>query len=423
MNHLQQYLQKRVISKPLLANISDSNLGIIVVIPCYNEPDIISTLMSIEACEKPNKNVEIIIVINSHEVSDSEIVDANIETEININKWLQQVRNYTYHTIHIKNIPKKYAGVGYARKIGMDEAVRRFVDNGISSGIICSLDADTLIAENYFTEIEKSFQKKNYNACSIYFEHDIEGDEFPQEVYSRIIEYELHLRYYSNSLIYSGFPYYYHTIGSAFALTAQSYCMQGGMNKKQAGEDFYFLQKIMQMGGFYELNSTMVRPSPRPSDRVIFGTGPVIREYMTQPEKEFVSYNFEAFKALKPLFDDKMLFFKINNTDFDKLISHYHLSLQDFLNTNNFRTAIHTINNNIADKNNFSRKFFHWFDGFRVVKYLNFSHEKYFSKIPIVEATNTLISSAKYIKITPQKNSKNLLLAMRQLDKMRHINS
>ncbi len=422
MRILQRYLQKRVISKPLLTNISDNNLGIMVVIPCYNEPDIISTLMSIEACDKPNKNVEIIIVINSHEISDNKIVSVNDETEVNINKWLQKQRNYTYHIIHIKDIPKKYAGVGYARKIGMDEAVRRFADNGISNGIICSLDADTLIAENYFTEIEKAFQKNNYNACSIYFEHDIVGDKFTKEVYKRIIEYELHLRYYANSLIYSGFPCYYYTIGSAFALTAKAYCVQGGMNKKQAGEDFYFLQKIMKSGGFYELNSTMVKPSSRPSDRVIFGTGPVIRKYMKQPEKEFLTYNFEAFKALKPLFNDKMLYFKINNTDSEKLISRYHVSLQDFLSSSDFKSAINTINNNIADKKNFSRKFFHWFDGFRIVKYLNFSHEKYFNKIPIVEATNTLISSAESIKILPRKNSKDLLLAMRQLDKMRHIN-
>ncbi len=421
MNPLQQYLQKRVISKPLLNSISDINLGIIVVIPCYNEPDIISTLISIEACAKPNKNVEIIIVVNSHEISDNKVVEINIQTEVNINKWLQQQRNYTYHVIHIKDIPKKYAGVGYARKTGMDEAIRRFADNGISNGIICSLDADTVISSNYFIEIEKAFKKNNYNACSIYFEHNIEGEEFSQEVYKRIIEYELHLRYYSNSLIYIGFPYYYYTIGSAFALTAKAYCMQGGMNKKQAGEDFYFLQKVMKPGGFYELNSTKVSPSPRPSDRVIFGTGPVIRKYMKQPKTEFVSYNFEAFKALKPLFDDKMQYFKINNADFDKLISRYQLPLQDFLNTNDFRSAINTINNNIADKKNFSRKFFHWFDGFRIVKYLNFTHEKYFSKTPVLEAANTLISTAKLNNGKPSKNSKDLLLLMRKLDKERYL--
>ena len=52
------------------------------------------------------------------------------------------------------------------------------------------------------------------------------------------------------------------------------------MNRKKAGEDFYFLQKLFDAGHFSECNTTRVIPSPRPSDRVIFGTGPAIREYL-----------------------------------------------------------------------------------------------------------------------------------------------
>ncbi len=396
----------------------DADLGIIVVIPCYNEPNIEATLQSIEQCDRPHKQVEVIIVINSSEITDNKTVKTNRQTEFAIKEWRQKERNYHYQVINKANIPRKKSGVGYARKLGMDEAIMRFANIGNPNGIICSLDADTLVAKNYLTQIEQTFKGKKYNAGAIYFEHDIEGNEFSAAIYRRITEYELHLRYYSNSLIYSGFPYYFYTIGSAFALTAQAYCLQGGMNKKQAGEDFYFLQKVMQMGKFCALNSTAVYPSPRPSDRVIFGTGPIINEYSQTPDKEFVTYNFAAFEALKRLFDDKMMFFKIKNHDFELLISKYHHSLQDFLTLNDFKSAINTINNNIAHEKNFAQKFFHWFNGFRVVKYMNFSHQNYFTKMPVAEAASILLS-AQYPNENCYKNTADILLKFRELDRKR----
>ena len=41
-----------------------------------------------------------------------------------------------------------------------------------------------------------------------------------------------------------GYPDSIYTIGSAFAVRAEAYMKQGGMNRRQAGEDFYFLYKL-----------------------------------------------------------------------------------------------------------------------------------------------------------------------------------
>ena len=51
------------------------------------------------------------------------------------------------------------AKAGTARKAGMDEAVRRYNLLGKPQGIIVSLDADTLVDENYLVEIENYFRK------------------------------------------------------------------------------------------------------------------------------------------------------------------------------------------------------------------------------------------------------------------------
>lgn len=413
---LHKYLQKHSLHYPFIKDKPEADLGIIAVIPSYNEPNILRCFQSIENCYKPKQSVEIIIVINSHEHSDYETIKTNNKTKQTIIDWKQNNRNYKYHIIHIQDVPTKYAGVGYVRKLGMDEAVSRFMEINNNNGIICSLDADTVIADNYFIEIEKCIGLgSKYNACSIYYEHDIAGLEFNNEVYRRITEYELHLRYYSLSLRHIGFPYYYHTIGSAFAVDAQAYCMQGGMNKKQAGEDFYFLQKIMQMGKFCRLNSTAVYPSPRPSDRVIFGTGPIIRKYLAQKDTEFTSYNFNAFITLKQFFEDRTLFFKLKDNNFDEITSNYHESLRDFLRLNDFKSAMNTINANIAKKENFNRKFYHWFDGLRVVKYMNFAHEQYFVKTPIRNCINDLLSATNNEQYFA--NAQEMLLYIRQSEK------
>src|SRR4029434_9989987 len=102
------------------------------------------------------------------------------------------------------------------------------------------------------------------------------------EIYKAIAAYELHLRYYLQALRTAGFPHGYHTIGSSMAVRARTYMEQGGMNRRQAGEDFYFLHKLIPLGGFTELNSTTVYPLPRPSNRVPFGTGRAVSEWLIQ---------------------------------------------------------------------------------------------------------------------------------------------
>jgi len=416
---LKNYLQKRSVFQSLIKTKIDVKPGLIVVIPCYNEPDIIKTLNSLENCEGTKKKIEVIIVINSSEITNNEVIDQNKKTKNEIKEWVCEVstNHHTYHTILIENTPKKIAGAGYARKVGMDEAVRRFLLAEVENGIICSLDADSLVSPNYFIEIEKLFnENESCNGCSIYFEHATKGNEFTEEVYRRITEYELHIRYYKLALKHIGFPYYHYTVGSSFAVSANAYCKQGGMNKKQAGEDFYFLQKIMPIGNYYELNTTTVYPSSRPSDRVPFGTGPIINQYLEKPKKEFLTYNFEAFDPLKQLFADKNLFFKANSNKLENILSNHHPSMKAFLKKNHYKSAIETINKNTVQLKNFEKRFFNWFDGFKVIKYLNFAHENYYHKQPINKAVRNHFRETQNIDYK-NLNTKEKLIIVRNLEK------
>ena len=78
-------------------------------------------------------------------------------------------------------LPVKGWGVGLARKTGMDEAVRRFNQINKPDGVILNLDADCLVARNYFVSVYNEFlRKKERSACSIYFEHPLSGSDFPE---------------------------------------------------------------------------------------------------------------------------------------------------------------------------------------------------------------------------------------------------
>jgi len=144
-----------------------------------------------------------------------------------------------------------------------------------------------LSLNRFFAEIEKHFeQHSNTPGCSIYFEHPIAGNEFEANIYEGIINYELHLRYYYQALKYCGLQYAFHTVGSSMVVRSSAYQKQGGMNKRKAGEDFYFIHKIIALGNFSELNSTVVYPSPRISDRVPFGTGKAIGDWIEQELEE-----------------------------------------------------------------------------------------------------------------------------------------
>ena len=129
------------------------------MIPCFCEPDILLTLESLNQCELPVQKVEVIVLINQSEVASEEIKAYNLRTRIEVEKWITNHinENLTFYVLGPIELQKKWAGVGLARKSGMDEALSRFNVLQKPKGVIVPLDADTLVAKNYLVEIEKHF--------------------------------------------------------------------------------------------------------------------------------------------------------------------------------------------------------------------------------------------------------------------------
>ncbi len=383
MGFADKYFKRYGYAGVQISSDVSNTLGISVVIPCYNEPELPLTIDSIICCDKPNCDVEVIVVVNAPKSASKEALKQNMDSmsylsNVKTPEWLK------IHAVQLPELPYKLSGVGSARKAGMDEAVRRFsvIDN--SNAFIVSLDADCTVKSNYFISLFKQFNNSKISGCSIGFAHDnTNGVVTDINTRKAIIQYELYLRYYLQAIRFTGFPNYYHTVGSAFAVRAIDYVKQGGMNRKQAGEDFYFIQKLINAGRYIDLTEVLVHPSSRPSDRVPFGTGPVIAGLIERRD------TLKVF-ALEPFIILKGFFTEIRRSDFsiDDIES---TILKDFLYAEKAALKIEEIRRNTSDLTSFINRFYRWFDALLILKFLNFAHINYYQKRAINTVAKELI--------------------------------
>ena len=138
-----KYLQKQN-RKSLIDTVPQKEVGIIIVIPCIREPNILQTLESLNSCKLPAQKVEVIVLINHSEIAEDEIKEFNLKTKKELESWIATVKNnqLKFYVVGPVELQKKWAGAGLARKSGMDEAIRRFNILQEPNGIVVSLDAD-----------------------------------------------------------------------------------------------------------------------------------------------------------------------------------------------------------------------------------------------------------------------------------------
>ncbi len=367
MNFAKKYFERFSSNEKIFSDNPRSDTGIIVVIPCYNEYKIDDTLNSIDLAHKPSCGVEVIVIVNSSENTPSDIVEHNkkVYTKLCNDAISGKYKNFKLQSHYIDNVPKKIAGVGNARKLGMDEAVRRFDYLNLPNAILVSLDADSLVSVDYLTSIEKIFNNSLDAVGAVFqFQHNYNDETVDNQTKKACKQYEMYLRYFRLSLKKIGVIESFHTIGSCLAVRALAYIKMGGMSKRQGGEDFYFLHKLAQLGKIEEVNEILVIPSPRISDRVPFGTGPAISEIIRNTEYKVYPYClfllFKEFYALLPVF------YECENITLNN-------GLLDFIGEEQLKKIILECKKNTSNKSMFIKRIKQNFDVFFMIKFLNFS--------------------------------------------------
>ena len=164
-------------------------------------------------------------------------------------------------------------GVGLARKIACDIALALITRGAVTGEWIRCTDADVEVPQDYFDRLAQSLP--GVSATIDPFIHVPEGDELQRTAMKLYDEY---LQSYVDGLRAAGSPYAFHTIGSLISVHAHSYAVVRGIPRREAGEDFYLLNKLAKVGRVHDLAGEPVRIRGRVSDRVPFGTGAALQE-------------------------------------------------------------------------------------------------------------------------------------------------
>lgn len=197
-------------------------------------------------------------------------------------------------------LPKK-EGVGRARKIGLDLALRLYADGLVRLPYAASTDCDVTLPADYLgpLTVESALAPSDRSSALLYPYRHI-GAPSP-ELELVMVEVEITFRHYVLGLAEAGSPYAYHSLGSALAVSLPHYAQVRGVPPRAAGEDFYLLSKLAQLAPLRRLSAPRLSIQTRLSDRVPFGTGPSLaraQERASGGVDPVLTHHPEAFRLL-----------------------------------------------------------------------------------------------------------------------------
>ena len=368
LNNIPAYLKKRGVNgswkiSPEPKRKFDQTL----VIPAYAESEYLpTTLLSINE-NNPSllKNTLVVVVINNAENSPAEIRRDN-------QHCLDLLCSSDYHySLGIVDafskglaLSPKHAGVGLARKIGMDLVLPYL---SIQDSLIFCADADTIVDKMYLEKVLEYFHTNNAKAAMVGFRHLESTDS---ELEKAIRQYEKYLLTTAQNMRDARSPYGYVAMGSTMVCTTEAYCAVGGMPRKKATEDFYFLQELTKYCGVHSIPEILVYPSPRPISRVYLGTG----FRMKQAENGFnfstLFYSDDAFDLLAQWLKLGNSAWKSNLADILEKSNTINPYLADFLKQEKIEAIWTKIQSNAPSNSHFSQQFHRWFDGLKTIRFL-----------------------------------------------------
>ena len=367
-NSTHSYLKKRGISGPWKIGLPlNRRFNQAIVIPAYSEFKFLpQTLESINKNKPELLNQTLVAVVINNANNSPQSVKKNNQLT------LQKLNGNNYQFPHAVidaassglELPLKHAGVGLARKIGMDLVLPYLISP--KSLIFCT-DADTKVSPDYLSKVTQYFDFHNTSAAVIGFDHLQSEDS---AINDAIGKYENFLKTTAEKMKNAGSPYGYVSMGSTIVCTAEAYCAVGGMSRKKATEDFYFLQELTKYCGVHNIPETLVFPSPRPISRVYLGTG----YRMEQMQKGFditnLYYSDDAYRYLSKWLQLGGHAWEKSLNDLLKDIKLIHPNLIGFLKIEGIEIIWSKIQNNAPSELHFKEQFHRWFDGLKTIRFL-----------------------------------------------------
>jgi len=368
MSRTAQYLARYAEAEVQLADRIVGTWSHGLVIPACNEGPLLLKLLEGLLETSHEGRLLAIVVINARENSSEAVHLQNEACELAIAQRFAKTECpnlYSAGTADILIVDKfregarlaHKQGVGLARKIGSDILVALHHRGQLTTPMFGSTDADAILPQCYFKTIETH---PCFAAISFPFQHvaDTGFDE-------AMALYELSLHHYVLGLESAGSPYAYHTIGSTLAISFDAYVSSRGFPKRQAGEDFYLLNKVAKLGDIYRASGPPITLAGRPSDRVPFGTGPALRKIQSMTSS-YSMYNPLVFTALGQI---------LSAVEGEEKTPH-----SDILEKMGFSTLQKHLRDQVPPTHR-KRHFHEWFDGFRTLKFIHHLRDQHYPNL------------------------------------------
>ena len=287
---LSKYLARHTEPESWAVEGLSGEFGHALVVPAYGERESLFALLA-SVPGGPAGRVLVVVVLNARADSPRSVHEANAAARERFDRELPgavdvgEASGIRAHAMPGGTLlvidrasPGRFLpegqGVGLARKIGNDAALRLHAAGRLASPWLHNTDADTLLTRDYF-EQTAGFDPEQTGAAIYFFEHRFDAD--PDLALAGRL-YEISLRYYVLGLAWAGSPYAYQSMGSCLAIPCGSYAQVRGFPRKNAAEDFYVLDKLAKVGAIERLAGTPLSLEGRASDRVPFGTGRALRD-------------------------------------------------------------------------------------------------------------------------------------------------
>ena len=392
---IDTYLKKRAIANPwLLEGAAASDADCVFVIPALAESAFLfNTLDALRASAKASQtDAQVIVVVNNrdiaHGANPADIAD-NAKTLESLHSFAAQEHFAPLSLAWVDASSPGYAlpakdGVGLARKIGGDHALRLLRETGRLDTPIVHLDADSSPAPGYCDALHRFYRGQERWGGYASYRHPIEAPDTPTG--QAMLAYEIYMRYHEIALRWAGSPYAYPALGSIMSSTARAYAAAGGMNRRQAGEDFYFMQQLVKTGRLEAIPGALVYPAGRCSERTPFGTGRVVaaesRATLFHPDSYRVLRDWLTLAAAAILQPGMLVRDEANAI---------HPELGRFLDARNFPVYWDKIAANHSTSPGRLRQFHVWFDGLRTIQLIHHLRDTAFPDVAAPDAVAALL--------------------------------
>lgn len=369
---LQKYLAARSASGPWKIDGNDRRgfAGAVVIPALAEEDSLFDTLRSLD--QNPREllsRVLVLVVVNHRAGAEDTDKAANLRTLRKLAERPSSALQLAWIDAASEGLelPDRTGGVGLARKIGFDRALER-LDYAGAPPLLIALDADTLVRPDYLASLHRHFETAGAGGGVVPFLH--QRGKTPEEDRA-IAHYELYLRHYVLGLSLAGSPYAFHTVGSTMACRAEAYVRAGGMNRRRAGEDFYFLQQMAKTSGVARVEGTVVYPSARPSHRTPFGTGRRVARLLAGEEDALRFYRPESFRLLGAWLDLAAQEWRTPGEDVLGKAGKLSEFLAEYLNRMRLPEIWERLRKNHPGRKAFLSGFHGWFDGLKTLQLLH----------------------------------------------------